>query len=54
MTLQIVRLNSEKIIRFLTKKVFFYPKCLCFLLIYLKVRLLLQAFAERIGINKLD
>lgn len=54
MTLQIVRLNSEKKYTIFNKKVFFYPKCLCFLLIYLKVRLLLQAFAERIGINKLD
>lgn len=54
MTLQIVRLNSEKKYTFFNKNELSAPDCLCFLLIYLKVRLLLQAFAERIGINKLD
>lgn len=54
MTLQIVRLNSEKNYTIFNKKVLFEPDCLCFLLFYLKVRVLLQSFAERIGLNKLD
>lgn len=54
MTLQIVRLNSEKKYTFFNKNVFFDPDCLCFLLFYLKLRLLLQSLAEQIGFYKLD